>query len=92
MSFSRKGVPAFSLVEEKKQCTGFDIDVGKYFTVGGCASTCEGRASMFIFGTNKFGRNRCYRNKCKCHCETSAKLDGTCNVKGHSGFVLYKYD
>ena len=100
MSFPCKGVPAFSLVEEMQQCSGSefgsDLDVGRYFTVEGCASKCEGLASMFIFGTNKFTSNkffhRCSRNKCKCYCETSAKDDGTCNVKGHRGFILYKYD
>ena len=47
---------------------------------------------MFIFGTNDFGKNRCNRKGCKCICEVEAAYDGTCDVKKHRGYRLYRYD
>merc|ERR1719273_198384 len=47
---------------------------------------------MFIFGTNNFGKRRCNNDGCKCYCETSALEDGSCEVKNHKGYLLYKFD
>ena len=46
---------------------------------------------MFIFGTNAFGDDRCYRDGCKCICETAANDDGTCDIKEHMGYNLYRF-
>ena len=60
-------------------------------SVDGCAEACKGQASMFVFGTNDFGVDRCEANGCKCLCETSAKADGTCDVVEHTGYRLYRF-
>ena len=85
------GVPQFAMIGEKKECGGSEIFEGRLFKAEGCALNCKGVASMFIFGTNKFGTNRCNRNGCKCYCETSASDDGSCNIKNHKGYQLYKF-
>ena len=85
-------VPKYSLVAEKKECGGSEAYKGRIHNVEACASICNGVASMFIFGTNKFGKKRCNGKGCKCSCETSALEDGSCKVKNHKGYQLYKFD
>ena len=46
---------------------------------------------MFAFGTNAFGDNRCWRDGCKCLCETAAHNDGTCDISEHMGYNLYRF-
>ena len=84
------------LVANKKECNGseilFDIfnqDAKK--SISDCANECRDKASMFIFGTNEFGNDRCSENGCSCSCETSAAQDGTCNMVSHDGYQLYKF-
>ena len=79
------------LVEEKKDCSGSEINKGKLQWVGDCAAQCKGEASMFIFGTNDFGTARCYGDGCDCYCKTSATGEGTCTRVNHNGYRLYKY-
>ena len=80
----------WSLVEEKKECSGDEISNGRMLTPGECASACNGVASMFAFGTNDFGVPRCDSNGCQCLCETAAADDGTCNSVQHKGYRLYR--
>ena len=56
-----------------------------------CAKECKGKASMFIFGTNDFGNDRCSEEGCHCSCETSATPGGTCNMVTNTGYRLYKF-
>ena len=56
-----------------------------------CAESCEELASMFIFGTNEFGNDRCSSDGCKCICETSADDDGNCETVQHDGYRLFKF-
>ena len=79
------------MVAEKKYCSGSELHKGKLQSVDDCASICKGVASMFVFGTNEFGVNRCDSIGCKCFCETSAMDQGTCNQIDHNGYRLYKY-
>ena len=78
---------------EKKECGGKEESKGKLDSLQECADACYGVASMFIFGTNDFGKDRCESNgkQCDCYCETSANDDGTCDITDHDGFRLYKY-
>ena len=80
----------WSLVGEKKECSGDEISKGKMVSIGECASACNGVASMFAFGTNDFGVPRCDSNGCQCLCETAAADDGTCNSVQHKGYRLYR--
>ena len=66
-------------------------NVGGFESIDQCAIACKDRASMFIFGTNAFGDDRCYRDGCKCICETAANDDGTCDIKEHMGYNLYRF-
>ena len=66
--------------------------MGRMESVEECAEACAGVSSMFIFGTNDFGKKRCNWKGCTCYCETSAAADGTCKVKNHRGYRLYRYD
>ena len=79
------------MAEEKKECSGKEIPKGEQPSIDKCASECEGVASMFAFGTNDFGNNRCSGNGCMCLCETSATKEGTCTSVNHKGYRLYKY-
>ena len=76
---------------ERKECDSTEIFKGKLPSVDNCASQCKGVASMFIFGTNDYGTDRCNDDGCSCYCETSATEEGTCNRKNHNGFRLYKF-
>ena len=81
----------WSLVEEKKECSGDEISKGRMVSPGECASACNGVASMFAFGTNDFGVPRCDGNGCQCLCETAAADDGTCDSVQHKGYRLYRF-
>lgn len=79
------------LVGEKTECRGSEIFKGKLPTVMNCATACKVTSSMFIYGTNDFGKDRCNTSGCSCYCETSATTKGTCDQKNHNGYRLYKY-
>ena len=82
------------MVAEKKECGGSETNMGWKRTVADCADACRGKASMFTYGTNDFGTNKCLLpcRGCKCFCET-ASSSGTCNEElNHDGFRLYKYE
>ena len=79
------------MVEEKVECTGNEVTKGRLNDVESCAKSCKDTSSMFIFGSNDFGAERCYANGCECACETSALSDGTCTTTPHNGYRLYKY-
>ena len=81
----------WSLVEEKRECSGDEISKGRMISPGECASACNGIASMFAFGTNDFGIPRCDSNGCQCLCETAAADDGTCDSVQHKGYRLYRF-
>ena len=72
-------------------CDGSKIAIGAYTDLGGCAEACKGISSMFAYGTNDFGTNRCYDDGCSCLCETSATEKGTCDRIDHNGYRLYIY-
>ena len=80
-----------TLVADKKECSGSEIDADFFNTLDGCASHCKGKASMFAFGTNDYGNDRCNTEGCRCLCETSATEKGTCEIKDHDGYRLYRY-
>ena len=81
----------WNLVGQKLDCDGSEEAIGRLTEIGDCASACIGISSMFIFGTNDFGTNRCYDDGCECFCETSASPIGSCNTISHEGYRLYKY-
>ena len=60
-------------------------------SIDDCAKACTEHASMFVFGTNDFGVDRCDMTGCNCLCETAARSDGTCNTADHRGYRLYKF-
>ena len=72
---------------EKKECTGSEVGQGDVKTIQLCYDACKGKASMFVYG---LAPDKCNENGCKCWCETSSD-NGTCTMKGHSGFNLYAY-
>ena len=79
------------LVSEKRECPDAEINKGSLPSIESCAQECEGSASMFAFGTNDFGTERCDNSGCKCLCETVATNNGSCNEIVHNGFRLYRY-
>ena len=82
----------WTIAAERKECSGSEISKSKKLNIESCASSCKGFSSMFIYGTNDFGANRCNSNGyCDCYCETSASNKGTCNMVDNNGFRLYKY-
>ena len=90
------------LVAEKKECGGAEIYKDNLESVEDCAAKCMGTASMFIFGTNDFGKIRCgtaqevgnskgKKDGCSCFCETTATTNGICPQIDSIGYRLYKY-
>ena len=87
-------IVGWTLVAEKKECSGSEVYQGRLHSIEACVSVCRGVASMFIFGTNDSGYsgwNRCNIDGCTCYCETSAKDEGTCNMISTQSTRLYKY-
>jgi len=56
-------------------------------TARACAEACAGIASMFIYGTNAYGKNLCSWGGCPCYCEHGTR--SYCKQKPHRGFNLY---
>ena len=77
---------------DKTVCAGSQIYKGKAPDLESCADSCRGISSMFVYGTNDFGTNRCFSDGCECHCETGAMPQGTCSRVSHKGYKLYKYE
>ena len=90
--FSSGSNIAYTLLAAKAECKGEEKIMGYLKGIEKCAVSCEGKASLFAYGTNEYGENRCNSDgECKCLCETGASVDGECDQKGHNGFNLYKY-
>ena len=83
-------------VADKQECGGSEVNKRGVKDMKSCARECYGVSSMFIYGTNDFGTNRCGEawvgNGCACVCETAAKVEGTCNMVKHNGYRLFKYE
>ena len=92
IDLTKRIIAGWSLVGEKQECRGEEEYIGRFETVEECGDACGGVATMFIFGTNDFGKKRCNRKGCKCVCEVEAAYDGTCKTKEHNGYRLYRYD
>ena len=82
----------YSLVAEKKECTGSEVNKGRFGSneIDKCANACKGVSSMFAFGTNDFGNDRCTSEGCNCICESGADEYGMCTMKDHDGYRLYR--
>ena len=78
------------MVADKKECSGTETS-SRFPFLADCAAHCNGTASMFAFGTNDYGIDRCDNEDCKCLCETSATVNGSCDQEDTNGFRLYKY-
>ena len=94
--FSHLELVNYSHVEDKVECNGAEIYHRNVKDVASCAGVCKNVSSLFVYGTNEFGTNRCKipsnPEGCACGCETAATSDGTCETKDHYGFKLYKFD
>ena len=83
--------PDFTKVADAQECTSKEI-IKHAATLDDCAKSCEGVSSMFAYGTNDYGKTRCYKNRtCTCLCETLADQNGTCTQISHNGYRLYRY-
>ena len=83
-----------SLKEEKKECQGTEISLGKLSTIDECAWRCHSPAvgaNWFAYGTNDFGQHGCANGKCNCKCETITKIGGPCTLKSNKAYRLYRY-
>ena len=83
------------LVAEQKECAGSEIGTVQSSLVN-CASFCYGKSTMYAYGTNDFGNNRCgagdgYAGGCVCLCETASVAGGSCTQTTNTGYRLYKY-
>ena len=84
----------WKLVAERKECEGSETNVGWKRTVADCADACRDKSSLFIFGTNDFGTNRCLLpcRGCKCFCENTSTF-GICEQEiDHDGYRLYRFE
>ena len=81
----------WELVRQKARCQGSEEGHGKVASINACASMCNQITSMFIFGTNDFGKDECDGGNCDCFCESDAADDGTCQQIADKGFRLYRF-
>ena len=83
---------SYELVAKKAECNGAEHYIKNSPSVAACAKACSGKASMFAYGTNQFGNNRCSSDgNCRCLCEI-ASANGECTKQvQHTGYNLYKY-
>ena len=84
----------WELVENRAECTGSEIRAPGGYKVNtrNCAESCKGISTMFAYGTNDYGTIRCNEGGCNCLCETAATPEGTCTIKGHPGYRLFRYE
>ena len=82
----------YELVAKKAECNGAAHGIWNSPSLAACAESCSGKASMFAYGTNEFGDNRCSSDgTCRCLCEY-ASANGVCTKQiEHTGYNLYKY-
>ena len=76
-------------------CKGDKIEYGyerRISTAEECAKACKGQSSIFSFGTNDFGKQKCKDGVCMCLCETEASSDGSCPLYRNKGYRLYQFD
>jgi len=85
-------------VADKKECYDpsgkVNIVHNQVKDVGDCAKLCRRKSSMFAFGTDDFGTNRCNTKGCRCLCEVSAKQEYqviTCTQVINNGYRLYRF-
>ena len=84
----------FELAAGRAECSGFEIFKGYLKSIYHCAEKCYLSGSLFIFGTWRFGDNRCnVFGKCMCYCEASSRVLGECDqtLITHNGFMLFRY-
>ena len=79
------------MLEQKKECGGEEIYMGRFYKVFECAEKCRSISSMFLFGTKGHGSTKCDESGCKCYCETESTNVGTCQTKDAMGYDLYTY-
>ena len=77
---------------DKSDCGGSAVWKGPAKDLENCAENCKGVSTMFVFGTNDWGTNRCDPEGCACFCATAANPDGTCSINEHNGYRLFKYE
>ena len=80
------------LVAEKKECMGSETWQGYQTSISECADKCKRKSTIFLFGTNDFGVERCNKDGCACMCEISVNSDGSCDMAPHNGYRLYKFE
>ena len=80
----------WSLFFEKKECDSPDTKMGWFQNISGCAASCVGRSTMFLYARmDGIYCNNKGQSGCQCYCEYKAKNDGTCNVKENKNWDLY---
>jgi len=90
--YKYNSAPAYSLVATGSECNGAEKYIGYVSGPDVCARACSGKASMFVYGTNRYGYKRCSNGKCACYCETASN-NGKCNKRiTHKGYNLYRYN
>jgi len=83
----------YAHIAEKTECIGGEEKFkGRFKHVGECAAACRGEAEMFIFGTNKYGRDNCWDGTCNCYCEYNTKDFKCKDTIQHNGFNLYAFE
>ena len=95
--FAFKETDPWTIVSARTKCAGSEVYITPPsqhkmgISIEECAYSCKGISSMFAFGTNDYGYESCWDDKCMCICETAASVDGTCEKIGHHGYRLFKY-
>ena len=65
---------------------------GNATTIDACSQLCNGKATLFTYGTNDYGRQMCQKSGCPCYCMKRATEAATCHQIPHDGYRLYKYE
>ena len=98
----------YQLISDQSECRDGD-DPSNYqlsnprspwtYDVWNCADACRHKSTLFIFGTNDYGNNRCTSPKkshpgkgCNCNCEVVADSEGKCEVSSYQSYRLYRID
>ena len=77
------------LVGQKTKCKGSGSNQGKVTSVSECEALCADASSMFSFGTNDFGGEKCVNGNCECVCEEYTQADSDCEQVVSTGYRLY---
>ena len=84
------------MIARKSSCPDVaSVEQEKQESVEGCANQCRGEYGMFVYGTNEYGKKRCFTEDevlmCNCYCFVDSLTYKCPDINAHAGYNLYVF-